>query len=207
MEDNTKRFYNATAREVADRWYPNSALMPTIREFLSFLPPNPRVLDLGCGPGHESMRLRLAGARVLGLDFSEECIKVARSRCPQCHFEIADFRELDMRFGQFDGVFAAGSLIHIPHDGLGAVMDRMARVLRSYGCILVIVRDGEGVRESWPVVDGKKTHRVTYLYRHDDLASASKDLIPCGELELDDSLSNQGWRAHLFRVTATSTAM
>jgi trans-aconitate methyltransferase len=92
--DDTKRFYDATADKVADEWYPNDVLMPTIREFLSHLPPKPRVLDLGCGPGHESMRLTSAGARVFGLDFSDECISVARQRCSQCQFEVADFRDL-----------------------------------------------------------------------------------------------------------------
>ena len=33
--DDTKRFYDATADEVADKWYPNDILIPTIREFLN----------------------------------------------------------------------------------------------------------------------------------------------------------------------------
>ena len=203
-EDSTRLFYDATADEVAERWYANDVLMPAIREFLSHLPPNPRVLDLGCGPGHESMRLASAGATVVGLDFSVECIRVAKERCPQCQFEVADFRDLDTRFGKFHGVFAAASIIHVSPDELPQAMGRIADVLEDGGHLLAIVQDGKGVRESWPVVAGRKIKRTVYLYRLDDLASAAADLAPCGELHLADELIQQHWRAHLFGLSRSS---
>ena len=199
--DDTKRFYDATANEVADEWYPNDVLMPTIREFLSHLPPRPRILDLGCGPGHEGMRLQSAGATVLGLDFSDECIRVARERCPQCRFEAADFRDLDTRFGKFHGVFAAASIIHVSPDELPGVMTRIANVLEEGGRLLAIVQDGRGLREHWPIVDGRKMRRIIYLYRQEDLASATADLLSYGELQLADELVWQQWRAHLFGLS------
>jgi len=198
ITDDIKLFYDATADEVADKWYPNDILMPTIREFLSNLPPSPRVLDLGCGPGHESMRLASAGATVLGLDFSDECINVARKRCPQCRFELADFHDLDTRFGKFHGVFAAASIIHVAPDDLQQVMSCLADVLEERGHLLVIVQDGKGIREHWPVIKGRKMRRVIYLYHQEDLASAAADLVSCGELQLADELIQQHWRAHLF---------
>ena len=199
--DDTKRFYDATANEVADEWYPNDVLMPTIREFLSFLPPKPRILDLGCGPGHEDMRLHSAGATVLGLDFSDECIRVARKRCPQCRFEVGDFRDLDTRFGKFHGVFAAASIIHVSPDELPEVMTRIANVLEEGGRLLAIVQDGRGLREHWPIVDGRKMRRIIYLYRQTDIASATADLLSYGELQLADELVQQHWRAHLFGLS------
>jgi ubiquinone/menaquinone biosynthesis C-methylase UbiE len=146
------------------------------------------------------MRLALAGATVLGLDFSDECIRVARERCPQCRFEVADFRDLDTRFGTFHGVFAAASIIHTSPDELPQVMGRIADVLEEGGHLLVVALDGHGLRESWPVVDGRELRRVIYLYRQEDLASASADLAPCGEPQLADELVQRGWRAHLFRL-------
>ena len=207
IEDDTKRFYDATADEVADAWYTNDLLMPTIREFLSHLPPEPRVLDLGCGPGHESMRLASAGASVLGLDFSNECISVARKRCPQCQFEVADFRNLDARFGTFHGVFAAASIIHVSPEDLRQVMGCVAGVLKDGGHLLAIVQDGNGVREHWPVIDGRKIKRAVYLYRQEDLSSASADLVSCGELELASELVQQQWRAHLLRLDKRPSGM
>ena len=145
MQDDTHRFYSMTAESVADIWYEEDILMPTILELVALLPPGPRILDLGCGPGHESMRMASTGANVIGVDFSSECIRVARERCPQCRFEVLDFRQLDQRFGQFDGVFAAGSLIHIRPEEMPDVMHRIAAVLCEDGYLMAIVQDGEGL--------------------------------------------------------------
>lgn len=108
--DDIKLFYDLTAERTADQWYTEELLKPTIEEFVSFLPNNPKILDLGCDPGHESMRLAKTGAQVLGIDYSEECIKVAKQRNPYCRFEVFDFRYLDQRYGHFNGVFASASL-------------------------------------------------------------------------------------------------
>lgn len=68
MDDN-KKFYDLKAASYADEWYSNDMMNPSIKEFLSFIPKkNPRVLDLGCGPGNESMRLQKQGAIVTGID-------------------------------------------------------------------------------------------------------------------------------------------
>lgn len=200
-QDDTKRFYDATAEEVAEKWYPNDTLLPTIREFLSLLPSaGSKVLDLGCGPGHESMRLASAGATVLGLDFSCECIRIARERSPQCRFEVLDFRELDTRFGKFNGVFAAASHIHISPDELPGVMSRVADVLEERGYLLAVVQDGEGFHEHRPVIEGQRLRRIIYRYRKEDLASATQRLSYRRELRLADKLIQQGWRAHLLRM-------
>ena len=197
-DEHTKRFYDATAEEVAAKWYPEDVLMPTIRQFLSYLPPGPRVLDLGCGPGHESMRLASAGAKVFGVDFSDECIRIARERCPQCRFGVMDFRQLDTSFGRFHGVFAAGSIIHVSPDELPQVMSRIASVLEDGGRLLALVQDGEGSREHRHVIGGHEFRRIVYLYRPHDLATATSHLTVCGEVHLADELFKQGWRAHLL---------
>lgn len=200
IDEATKRFYDATARETAEKWYPNQALLPTIRAFLAYLPDSPRILDLGCGPGHESMRLASEGAKVLGLDYSRESIRIARERCPECTFEVADFRALDLRHGTFHGVWAAASLIHIGPDELPPLMERIADVLEAGGYLLAIVREGQGTRVIWPVVDGQKLKRVLYLHRAGDLASATSKLAYCCELQLPAGQIDEGWRAHLLAL-------
>lgn len=61
MRGEIRLFYDLTAEETADRWYKEEVLKPTIQDFISLLPKHPKVLDLGCGTGHESMRLAQAG--------------------------------------------------------------------------------------------------------------------------------------------------
>jgi ubiquinone/menaquinone biosynthesis C-methylase UbiE len=56
------------------------------------------VIDIGCGPGHYGIALARAGAlRVLGLDFADGMLEIARKRAAtfgvaqQCSFMLGDF--------------------------------------------------------------------------------------------------------------------
>jgi SAM-dependent methyltransferase len=200
-DDETKLFYDLTAGQTADEWYPNSVLMPSIRDFVSCLPAHPRILDLGCGPGYESMRLASTGADVVGVDFSPENIRIARERCPGCQFVELDFRALDDRLGTFDGVFASASLIHITPEDLPGVLNRVAGRLRRAGKLLVIVQDGHGPREHWPIVDGRTIHRVIQLYSKEELERSAARFQFRREGFLAEALKEHGWRSYLFEVS------
>lgn len=200
MMKDIRSFYDATAEKTADEWYANNVLMPTIRDFISLLPKNPRVLDLGCGPGYESMRLASTGAEVVGMDISSENIRIARSRCPQCQFAEADFRQLDARFGTFDGVFASASLIHLTPAELPAVSERIAGVLTRTGRLLILVQDGETIRERELDINGYKWHWVIQLYSKDMLSRLLKPFHFIRDGYLAPELIKQGWRCYLWEV-------
>src|SRR4030042_3301702 len=146
--------------------YKNDILMSTIKDFVSLLPEKSKVLDLGCGPGHETKRLASVGVEVIGIDYSKECIRVAKEHCPEGKFEIIDFHNLDDRFGQFDGIFASGSLIHVKPDELPNIVRKVSDILKKNGYFLMIIQDGEGINEEWRnlEVDGKSLRRTVYCY-------------------------------------------
>jgi trans-aconitate methyltransferase len=80
-------------------------------EVLELLAPQPgeRILDVGCGTGHLTARIAAAGARVTGLDQSEEMIAEARRNYPEREFVVADAR--DFHFDEpFDAVFSNAAL-------------------------------------------------------------------------------------------------
>lgn len=202
MENEIKIFYDLTAKRTADEWYQEEILKPTIQDFVSLLPEHPRILDLGCGPGHESMRLESTGADVLGIDFSEECIRIARERCPRCQFDVLDFRHLDLRYGEFQGVFACASLIHIDQETLPDVIRRIRNVLAHNGYFIMMVQDGQGINESKSLleVDGRELQRTVHCYTKENLISVSSEvgLKFIREGYLDEKLLDYGWRNYIF---------
>lgn len=200
MDKETKLFYDLTAEENAKEWYENYMLMPSIEEFVSLLPEKPKVLDLGCGGGYESMRLMKAGAQVVGVDFSEESIRIAMERCPEVQFELMDFRRLDgEKLGKFDGVFACASLIHTSQEELPGVFAQMRNILNPNGFVVAIAREGEGFWEGWPEVDGRKLRRIVYLYSKETLSAAATGFKHVKEGYLDPELIENGWINHIFQ--------
>jgi SAM-dependent methyltransferase len=60
------------------------------------------VLDVGCGSGRFAQLAHGRGARVTGLDASEELVAIARGRTPAAAFDIGEMEELPYGDGTFD---------------------------------------------------------------------------------------------------------
>lgn len=201
MRDETKTFYDINAESIADEWYKNEVLMPNIKEFIELLPEKPKVLDLGCGPGYESKRLSVAGAQVVGIDYSEESIRVARERCSGVKFEVGDFRNLDESIGKFDGIFACASLIHIAKEELPLVFEELNKVLNPNGYLMVMLRDGNGVIKR-PYNNGTEEFiRRIYLHSKEDFSAIA---LKHGykflkESKMDDSFNEYSWRCYIYK--------
>jgi ubiquinone/menaquinone biosynthesis C-methylase UbiE len=73
--------------------------------------PNKRVLDIGCGPGVFTARLAREGAEVVGIDFSDQMIRIAKQQFPAIDFRVADAERLPFEDGAFDLVIG----IHVVH--------------------------------------------------------------------------------------------
>ncbi len=95
------------------------------------------VLDLGCGRGEFLEAARDAGLAASGIDQSEECVALCRSK--GLHAEKADlFQHLDTLADQsLGGIYCAQVVEHIDPHRLPGLVSLMARKLRS-GALAVI---------------------------------------------------------------------
>lgn len=78
-------------------------------QHVDLLSSSPKVLDLACGTGRNSVALALKGAKVTGIDFSESAIEKARRFAQESQVEV-DFRKADLDFFipellSLDGIF------------------------------------------------------------------------------------------------------
>jgi SAM-dependent methyltransferase len=102
------------------------------------LRPGMRVLDVGCGPGRHALALARRGAEVVGVDHSEEFVRLARDAAADAGLP-AEFVRLDVRDLAYDAAFDAA--ICLCQGGFGllggrdepAVFARIARALRPGG--------------------------------------------------------------------------
>jgi SAM-dependent methyltransferase len=99
------------------------------------LPDGASVLDLGCGNGAKTARLARR-FEVVGVDISEEQLRLARAQVPGATFVQADFAELDVPAESLDAVTAFYSMVHVPRDQHPDLFARIRRWLRPGGLFL-----------------------------------------------------------------------
>lgn len=150
-------------------------------KFLSLLPANGSVLDVGCGAGNKAKYMADRGFHVLGIDFSEELLKIARAEALATKFRNVAMEELDSITEQFDGVFAQASLLHIPKAEAEDIVKKMAARVNDGGHLYIAVKE---IREGNPEEEINKENDYGYNYER----FFSYFIIP----ELESYLQNAG---------------
>jgi ubiquinone/menaquinone biosynthesis C-methylase UbiE len=93
-----------------------------------------RLLDVGCGTGHQLAHWRTLGYEVAGIDGSDEMLAHAQANNPGAEIREADARELPFADASFDRVTSIEVLRYLPDPQPS--IDEMARVLRPGGVCL-----------------------------------------------------------------------
>lgn len=114
-------------------------------EFLKkYLKPGSKILEIGCGPGHNSLELARAGHHVTGIDLSPKCIELAKKTLAanayrdgfgSLTYHCGNFLETQVPGGPFDAVFFYGALSHFPD--IDSTLARVCDLLVPAGQILI----------------------------------------------------------------------
>jgi ubiquinone/menaquinone biosynthesis C-methylase UbiE len=94
-----------------------------------------KVLDLGCGDGTRTQCLTERFA-VVGVDISEEQLRLARAAAPEATFIQADFAKLDLPDESYDAITALYSFMHVPRAEHPALFEKILRWLKPGGLFL-----------------------------------------------------------------------
>ncbi|HEV2885162.1 MAG TPA: class I SAM-dependent methyltransferase [Pyrinomonadaceae bacterium] len=106
------------------------------------IPAKARVLDVGCGSGWAArlMAEKATNGRVVGIDISDEMVRVARESSasfPNLQFEVASAEKLPFEEGEFTHAFSMESLYYYA-DVLGALKE-IRRVIEPRGMFVTVV--------------------------------------------------------------------
>jgi demethylmenaquinone methyltransferase / 2-methoxy-6-polyprenyl-1,4-benzoquinol methylase len=172
-------------------------------------------LDVACGTGQLTLELRDRvgpGGRVVGLDFSERMLAVARTAHPLIEWVQGDATSLPFEDSSFDAATTAFGLRNLAYPKKG--LAEMRRVVRPHGRLVVLefLRPAHGLvgrtyelylRHALPRLGGWVAgDREAYLYLSDTV-----DSYLTGEqlLELADGA---GWqRPQLWRLNLGTVAL
>lgn len=106
-----------------------------------------RILEIGAGPGRDSLYFQQAGFDVTCIDLSEEMVKLCREKGLNAH--CMDFSELNFSPDSFDAVYAMNCLLHVPKAQLSMVLDQIIHVLKPNGLFFCGVYGGQDTEGIW----------------------------------------------------------
>ncbi len=117
-----------------------------INNFASNFKKNSTIIDLGSGSGYITNYLREKNLNAIGLDFSEEMIKIAKTKYPRTKFLLSDFTNIEDYFKEasVDGLIAIYSLYFIPKEQFNNVLKSLSKVLKDDGKFLFVTQIGTG---------------------------------------------------------------
>lgn len=106
---------------------------------LELLEPRPgaTLLDVSCGTGHLLAAASARGLQPVGVDLSEEAVRIARGTAPQARLAVCRGEALPLAPARFDYLTCLGSLEHFVD--IEAGLGEMRRVVRSGGRLVIMV--------------------------------------------------------------------
>jgi len=95
MREKTIEYFNRIAKS-RDKWKRRNRLYhKTIRKYFQFtIPENSRVAEIGCGTG--DLLHSVHPEKGLGIDFSEDMIRIAREKYPDLDFRVSDVESMEI---------------------------------------------------------------------------------------------------------------
>jgi ubiquinone/menaquinone biosynthesis C-methylase UbiE len=160
----TSATYDQIAAEYAAQAGRNDALAESRRRFAARLAAGARVLDIGCGPAHDTAGLRELGLRATGFDRSRGML--AQARLHRLPLLLGDMRRLPVRDDALDGLWVCASFLHIPKPDAPTVLSELRRVLRPGGVLFMSIKRGQGQR--W-IAHSAGGQRFFAFYQEDEL--------------------------------------
>lgn len=200
--------------EIVEGYIQRNALNPKLAELIKSFSnaiQGKKVLDLGCGPGHDSYIFAGLGFDVTGLDYSSEMIRRAKEFKHvenQPRFVVGDMRTLTDYFDEnsFDAIWASASLLHIQLENLSQALEGMTKIAKSGAVVYIGLKGGSGTVLVEEEKLGKPMQREFTLWTKENFIEQTK---PNGWV-LTDFSSREGimfrgeptqWLNFFFKIT------
>ena len=200
---NVVDYYNKTATGWSNEWYQEKKQSEILGKFYNCYAQvgtkHPKILDLGCGAGYDSKILAHMGARMVGLDVSENLVKIAKKKVVNCKFFVGDMTEKYSKVGKFDGILCLASIMHVNATKMKQTFENMIEVLNKGGLLLISSADGNGKNyaKSLVNIDGVAYDKNFNCYNASELCAFAHPKLKLVDTWKFDDFA-EGWRYYVF---------
>jgi ubiquinone/menaquinone biosynthesis C-methylase UbiE len=158
----------------------NPKLHEQVIEFAKTLPGR-RVVDIGCGPGHDAYKFAEMDYQVTGVDYSSEMIKSAKTLQESDNppdFRQGDMREIGEMFDEntFDGAWISASMLHISEEDVPKVLQGVRKIVVDGGKVYIGLKAGEqGARVVSEAKYGKPMEREFIFWEENNFRKIAEE--------------------------------
>lgn len=135
--------YNKIASRYAAARTPESEDIQLLNQLMSHLPKGAVVLDAGCGSGYPVTRVLAQSFHVVGVDFSNEQLRLATRNLLDSAFLCADIARMPFKNDVFEAICSYYAIIHLPRKEHRKLLIDFHRILRSGGLALLCMGAGD----------------------------------------------------------------
>ncbi|HUH96045.1 MAG TPA: class I SAM-dependent methyltransferase [Anaerolineales bacterium] len=164
--------YNRTAEEYAETFLDELRHKPfdqnILNRFSNMLPEGSLIYDFGCGSGQTTKYIHDKNRhRIIGLDFSEKTIRLAKQNFGEIEFIVDDMLGSKMPASSANGILAFYAVVHFTYVEIEQVLREWLRLLKPEGLSLFSFHVGE---EKVDVKDflGVSGANVTWFFLNPD---------------------------------------
>lgn len=125
-----------------------------------------KLLEIGAGPGRDSLYFQENGLDVTAIDLSDEMVRLCQNKGIDAR--VMDFYELNFPDGTFDAVYAMNCLLHVAKKDIGSVYTEIRRVLKPGGLFFCGVYGGQDTEGIWEK-DNYEPKRFFAMYEDEDI--------------------------------------
>lgn len=164
-----KEVFDYCAELYQDKFMNFDLYNDTLDIFCNQLAPNSTVLDVGCGPGNISVYLRSKNPSfsIVGIDVSDEMIKLAKQNLPSDHFEVMDVKVVNQLNHRFDAIVCGFCLPYLSKEESLSLIKNAHSLLNDQGILYLSTMEGDyalsGIERKKS--DGKE--RELYVHYHE----------------------------------------
>jgi SAM-dependent methyltransferase len=144
-----KQAWEAVSGTYAERRDPDGSDAALIDDLLEHCPPDPTVVDIGCGDGARTLANLPPGS--VGVDFARSGLSMATETAPAARLVQGDMTTLPLTDDVADGLTAYHAVFHVQRQKHPTVYAEFARVLNPGGMLLCTLPSGrfETTRRGW----------------------------------------------------------
>ena len=166
LKKQTIETYNKSTSALAKKFANFGPRIEDINRGFSYISKNnPSVLEVGCGYGREAKEILKLTNRYLGIDISEEMVKMAKREVPNGNFVVADID--DYIFPKdIDIIFSFASLLHSDKEHLKLILERAYEALNEGGIFYISLKYDKYHSE---IQNDEFGARIYYYYAPEDI--------------------------------------